>query len=70
MLNSIRIFDFNHFACRVRGICRVWSSATVTALYCLLHVKEVSVGYDHQPQLLHNLVCFMSKVWSKVWVWP
>ena len=39
-----------------RGVSSVWSSAAaVTAFSCLFHVKEVSVGYSHQPQLLHHV---------------
>ena len=38
-----------------RGVSRVWSSATVTALPCLFHVKEVSQGYGPQPQILHHV---------------
>ena len=44
-----------------RGVSRGWSSAAITALSCLFHVKEVSVGDGPQSLLLHYLVCFMSK---------
>ena len=46
------------FVSCLRGVGRGGASATVTALSCLFHVKEVSVGDGPQPQLLHYFGCF------------